>query len=124
MNELEEWLKNNQNKIKDYLEEKNEDKSEENNKKIKIDIPEIDLHGLTLSQAIIKVKSFILEKIEYYDKIRIIHGKGKHSSTPVLRDGIREWLEKYRKKEKLIKDYSYEKPENGGTGATIVWLLK
>jgi len=126
MNEIDKWLEENKDKFFSYLSSKEEFIIQNRIQKDKnrVDtIPEIDLHGLRLCDAIKRVKTFILENIQSCDRVRIIHGKGKHSS-PVLRDGIRGWLEEYRKKEKFIKDFSYERPENGGTGATIVWLLR
>lgn len=58
---------------------------------------EIDLHGLTLAEAERRTDIFLRSSFEKgLQKVLIIHGKGVHSAgTPVLRDGIRRFLERH-----------------------------
>lgn len=123
--ELDKWLSENPDfqVKKETVEDKNNLYKKSNLK----EIPELDLHGFNLSNALNLLQEFILNQPKSIHKIRVIHGKGRRSASnkAVLRDGIRNWL-KNKREDKIycIKDYVYEKAENGGTGATLVWLKK
>ena len=55
----------------------------------------IDLHGMTLEEAKVKLEQRLLNAYEYGERVvRIIHGQGKHSANfPVLKSFVRRWLE-------------------------------
>ncbi len=82
---------------------------------------EIDLHGKTLNESILIVKSFIMKC--YEKKIRtglIITGKGRNSGDkgPVLNREIKFWLE--QNATNYLIDF-HDAPRNfGGSGA--IWL--
>jgi DNA-nicking Smr family endonuclease len=118
--ELDRWLSENE----DFIVPKEEKpgRKGENKKKSSI-VPQIDLHGLRVKQALVKLRGFIQSQSVSVKKIRIIHGKGNHKgeNSGVLREEVRNWLKKQRESGK-IKDFIYEKPENGGWGVTQVWL--
>ncbi len=120
MNELDDWLKRYGNQIS------SKEKKELNTAKIakKIEVPQINLHGLTIEIALQKLSNFIKNQTPSIKKILIIHGKGLHNKgkKSPLKNEVRNWLtKKYTKKE--IKDFSYASPKDGGHGATIVWLI-
>jgi len=123
-NELDQWLFNHQNeelyyKEDDFLEEKKNSAPKKKN-----EIPEIDLHGLTVPKAIARMSLFIQNQPNTVNKVRIIHGKGIHSEEKesVLRKEVWHWLKKEKNRKNRIKDFSYSKPSEGGEGATLVWL--
>lgn len=121
MNDLEKWLLENPTfTIKD--DEKEEKKTIVSKKN---SIPEIDLHGLTLDKALAKLFIFFKNLPPGTLKVRIIHGKGRHSidNQSVLQKECRRWLLKRKEKKEWVKDFSYAPPHEGGEGATIVWLL-
>lgn len=125
-NELDAWLENNSDFVPINEDELIEDSSLHQKKNKKNNgIPELDLHGLTSSKAIFKTAEFIQNQPQSTKKVRVIHGKGHHSGKggAVLQKEIREWLKRKRQEKKLVEDFQYEKPQNGGTGATLVWIL-
>lgn len=123
-NELEKWLQAHP----DFsLKTEGEQREEKKSGKKKEEIPEIDLHGLILPKAFARLTQFVRNQPQKIQKIRIIHGKGIHSGEGqrgVLREEVRKWLLLQKNKKDLIKDFAYEKPEAGGWGATIVWLIR
>ena len=78
----------------------------------------IDLHGLSLGEALIAVESFITESQQKkHTMICIITGKGIHSpSGPVLKKNIQIFL---REQGISFRD---AKIQEGGSGALIVTL--
>jgi len=75
----------------------------------------IDLHGLTVKEAIERVKSFLDDAyLLNISPIRIMHGKGEG----ILRNEVRKFLDK----ETNIKRYYDEDLRKGGLGITIVEL--
>jgi len=121
--ELEQWLNDNP----DFSVKEETAESKTFNKSLKkIEEPEIDLHGLTLPKAFAKLTRFLREQPQTIKKVRIIHGKGLHSNENkqgILREEIRNFLSQKMRKKELVKDFSYAKPQEGGHGVTIVWLL-
>ena len=123
-NLLDEWL--NQNTLINKDDDDSRDKNFYSSKtKKNTIIPEIDLHGFTVKEALSKLKLFIFSQSAETKQIRIIHGKGRHSKEKhsVLKTQIRDYLKKLYDQNK-IKDFRYETPQLGGTGATLVWLRK
>lgn len=55
----------------------------------------IDLHGLSLAEAMAKLEKTILSAVQFKERvIRVIHGQGKHSEVfPVIKSNVRRWLE-------------------------------
>lgn len=83
---------------------------------------ELDLHCVKLEDALVQTDQFI----EYcynrkYEKIRIITGKGLHSEggRSVLRDPV---TDRIRCNSHVREINTHPKPEDGGTGAIIVYL--
>lgn len=80
---------------------------------------QLDLHGLTKTEARQEVIVFIEKsKINKYDRIRIITGKGLHSENnrSILNSYIKNILDEYNLK------YSDAKLYDGGCGAIDIKL--
>jgi len=79
----------------------------------------LDLHGHTVHEARSALTQFISDKLNQQCRcVIIIHGKGWHSGTPVLKAALKHWL-------KQIPDilaFSSAQPRHGGTGAVYVLL--
>jgi DNA mismatch repair protein MutS2 len=76
---------------------------------------EVDLHGMIVDQAIIKVSETINDAVKSREiRIRINHGKG----TGALRHEIRAMLRAHP----LVRGYRPAAPETGGDGVTEVDL--
>jgi len=77
---------------------------------------ELDLHRLTVDEALYRCDSFLHEAYSagLYQVI-IVHGKG----TGTLRDAVRSYLSQHP----LVRSYRYGRTGEGGAGATIVELL-
>lgn len=88
---------------------------------IKIDAT-IDLHKLTVSQALRMVEQFIYHCYRRNDHVlRVIHGKGNHSKgLPKVKLAVLQWFRTSGKGH--IKYYREASKKHGGAGATIVWL--
>jgi len=77
---------------------------------------EIDLHGLTVDEALIRLDHFIHEKyMTGYFRVIVVHGKG----TGTLRDSVRSYLTTHP----LVKSFYPASPKEGGYGATVVELV-
>ncbi len=80
---------------------------------------QIDLHGLTQDEAVIRLQDFVSECCRRgLKKILIIHGKGNHSEDgPVLAATVRHFIERdYR-----LGESGHPDKTGGGKGAT--WVL-
>jgi DNA mismatch repair protein MutS2 len=76
---------------------------------------EVDLHGMTVDQAIIKVSETINDAVRKREiRIRINHGKG----TGTLRHEIRAMLREHPS----VRGYHPAPKETGGDGVTEVDL--
>jgi DNA-nicking Smr family endonuclease len=84
---------------------------------------EIDLHGLTVSQATAQLKDFLREARAHQLRcVRVIHGKGLRSGTrgPVLKNTVNALL---RRSDPVLA-FASAQPAAGGTGATLVLLAR
>ncbi len=83
---------------------------------------ELDLHGLTVAEALKIVQWFVQESFRKNRKvIKIIHGKGKHSKGGAkIKTSVINWLHQYGKA--YIRYIKPADRRQGGMGATIVWL--
>ena len=79
----------------------------------------LDIHGLTRDEAWLSLEKFFENaRSSGYEKVRIIHGKGNHSTEDaVLKRSVRDFLEKCP----YAGENGYEKASGGGSGAT--WVL-
>jgi DNA-nicking Smr family endonuclease len=79
----------------------------------------IDLHGMDSDEAIKRVAAFIKESSRKgIRKVLIVHGKGRHSSTPpVLAGKVLNYVQKC----KLAGEYGAAPKEWGGNGA--LWVI-
>ena len=84
---------------------------------------QLDLHGLTAEEAEKKTRSFLLtQKRRGQQTVRIITGKGLHSTGPgVLRDLVELILHEGRQKGQL-KHFAWEKRSKEQSGAVLVQL--
>jgi DNA-nicking Smr family endonuclease len=84
---------------------------------------EIDLHGLTVSQATAQLNDFMREaRARQLRCVRVIHGKGLRSGTrgPVLKNTVNALL---RRSDRVLA-FASAQPVAGGTGATLVLLAR
>lgn len=84
---------------------------------------ELDLHGCFSREAELRIESFIqASRHERLAMLRIITGKGLHSSgAPVLPDVAEHKLYELKEK-KIIKSFYWEKKYKSTSGAIIVLL--
>ena len=76
---------------------------------------ELDLRGLTLDEAEIKVDDYLAEAaVAGLPEVRLIHGKG----TGRLRAGLKQHLQGHG----CVESMRIGQPNEGGTGATVVKL--
>ncbi|MBS3901063.1 MAG: endonuclease MutS2 [Dethiobacter sp.] len=76
---------------------------------------ELDLRGLTLDEAEIKVDDYLAEAtVAGLQEVRLIHGKG----TGRLRAGLKQYLQGHD----CVESMRIGQPSEGGTGATVVKL--
>ena len=82
----------------------------------------LDLHQLTVDQAMRLFHQFVLQCYKRNDRvIRVIHGKGKHSlGGPRIKMSVIKWLKTQGKS--YVRLYKEAPPRYGGSGATIIWL--
>ena len=82
----------------------------------KVTVDEIDLHRLTVEEAVPKIDEFLYKayKAGHY-RVWVIHGKG----TGVLRQEMRRYLSRHP----LVRAQRPADPQRGGAGATQVELI-
>jgi DNA mismatch repair protein MutS2 len=82
----------------------------------KTTVDEIDLHRLTVEEAVPKIDEFLYKcyKAGHY-RVWVIHGKG----TGVLRQEMRRYLSRHP----LVRAQRPADPQRGGAGATQVELI-
>ena len=84
---------------------------------------EIDLHGLTVSQAAAQLNAFLRQaRSREWRCVRVIHGKGLRSGNrgPVLKNTVNALL---RRSDPVLA-FASARPVAGGTGATLVLLSR
>lgn len=84
---------------------------------------ELDLHGLTASEAGERLAQFLRFAIEQdLGCVRIIHGKGLRSGSrgPVLKSTVNTLLRRAQE----VLAFASARPAAGGTGATLVLLQR
>jgi DNA-nicking Smr family endonuclease len=84
---------------------------------------EIDLHGMTVSEAAARLGDFLREaRAHGLQCVRVIHGKGLRSGTrgPVLKNTVNALL---RRSDPVLA-FASARPLAGGTGATLVLLSR
>jgi len=82
---------------------------------------EVDLHGLTVSEAHTRSTALLREARQRGLRcLRIIHGKGLRSGTrgPVLKNAVNALL----RRTDAVLAFASARPRAGGTGATLVLL--
>ena len=95
----------------------------------------IDLHGLTLEQANIKIQQFINGSFENnVSKIVVVTGKGLHSNTEkdpyvskdfsILKYSVRDHIENNSELMKKITEIKQAEIKDGGSGAFYIFLKK
>ncbi|MBV62685.1 MAG: DNA mismatch repair protein MutS [Nevskiales bacterium] len=83
----------------------------------------IDLHGFNREQARHALHAFLAQAMDRGHRcIKVIHGKGLRSSAagPVIKPSVARWLARRND----VLGYASAKPQEGGSGATIVLLRK
>lgn len=85
----------------------------------------IDLHGLGVQDAFLRVDGFLNEAVRSgLRAVLIIHGRGLSSPRqPVLKEKLRLWLSSGRWR-KWVLAFTSARAEDGGAGATYVLLRK
>lgn len=82
---------------------------------------EIDLHGLTASEARSALRAFIASALVHHKTcIRVVHGKGHGSGPrgPVLKNMVNVLLRQYD----AVRAFGSARPRDGGNGAVYVLL--
>ena len=82
---------------------------------------EIDLHGMTVAEAKLALREFLVSAIEQRVRcVRIVHGKGLRSGHrgPVLKAAVSAVL----RRTGAVLAYVSARPVDGGTGAVYVLL--
>ena len=81
----------------------------------------LDLHGLTVEEAVSELKSFILGcKLKGCYLVKVIHGKGLHSPGEAkLKALVADYLNHDGKS--LISSWRCASPNQGGEGAVIIY---
>ncbi|PIE90208.1 MAG: hypothetical protein CR997_07390 [Acidobacteria bacterium] len=84
----------------------------------------LDLHGLTLREAITSLTSFIAScHRENLHTVLVITGKGKRSpSGAILKPGVENWIT--REGSAWISSYGNASRFQGGSGAFVIYLRK
>ena len=96
-------------------------------------VPKLDLHGISLSEANIKVKDFIIKSFnDGYKKIIIITGKGlrsKFHNNPFvseklssLKNSVPEYIKNDEDLSDKINKISTASIKDGGEGAVYIFL--
>ncbi|MDR2485817.1 MAG: Smr/MutS family protein [Treponema sp.] len=82
----------------------------------------IDLHGLNQNESWIALEAFFQEgRMQGFEKLLIIHGKGNHSSgEAVLKQTVKKFIERCP----FAGESGHGNSASGGTGATWVLLKK
>jgi DNA-nicking Smr family endonuclease len=85
-----------------------------------------DLHGMTLDEAKIAVREFILRSMVAGRRcVLIVHGRGRNSpdQRPVLKDAVKLWLTRGELARRVLA-FSTARSYDGGSGAMYVLLRR
>ena len=84
---------------------------------------ELDLHGLTVTEASVKIRFFLQDAAHHgFQTVLIITGKGLHSSDgPVLRQAMETLLCEL---DELVVEWGVAPRQYGGDGALVVFLRR
>lgn len=81
----------------------------------------LDLHGRTMDESREDLSKFIAFCLDHHDRcVRIIHGKGRPGSEPVLKNYVNSWLQQHP----AVLAFCSARSNEGGTGAVYVLLKK
>lgn len=81
----------------------------------------LDLHGMTSQQASAALIQFIDHcQKQNFRSVKIIHGKGRRETLPILKNKINQWLRQLP----MILAFHSAKPNDGGAGAVYILLKK
>ena len=122
-NAMETWLANNEIHDKDAEIKKTSKPGEIRQRLLRMKPDDIlDIHGFTGEKAWQLLEHFFDNaKNNGYEKLRVIHGKGNHSTgEAVLKNTARKFIEQCA----FAGESGYENSANGGTGATWVLLKR
>ena len=79
----------------------------------------LDLHGMTVKDAKEALYHFILQCQENVIRhVLIIHGKGRESGQPILKNSLNHWLREWE----AILAFCSTRPNKGGGGALVVLI--
>lgn len=79
----------------------------------------LDLHGYTAEEARDELADFLQEAQSFgYKCVRVVHGKGRPGTVPVLKNKINQWLPQ----SKYVLAYCSCLAKHGGSGAVYVLL--
>ncbi|MBP9868960.1 Smr/MutS family protein [Patescibacteria group bacterium] len=78
-------------------------------------VPEIDLHGLSVHEALRELDTFIYQRYYAGTALRIIHGRGSQK----LRNAVHDWLKKHPKD---IAGYRDSRNPSEAGGVTVAVL--
>lgn len=79
----------------------------------------LDLHGMTSSEAKEALILFIMKHHQLKHRVLlIIHGKGRHTDQPVLKNLVNHWLPQFPQ----VLAFVSATPKDGGSGAVYVLL--
>ncbi|RPJ61958.1 MAG: DNA mismatch repair protein MutS [Acidobacteria bacterium] len=85
---------------------------------------ELDLHGFSQKEAVERLEEFVQDCCRRgLTCVRIIHGRGKNSPSPVpvLKNGVERWLSR-RRSSRFVAAYTSARLVDGGGGAMYVLL--
>jgi DNA-nicking Smr family endonuclease len=85
---------------------------------------ELDLHGFSQKEAVERLEEFVHDCCRRgFTCVRIIHGRGKNSPSPVpvLKNGVERWLSR-RRSSRFVAAYTSARLVDGGGGAMYVLL--
>ncbi|RDI46034.1 Smr/MutS family protein [Aquicella lusitana] len=81
----------------------------------------LDLHGMSIEEAKIATDRFLQQCL--HEGIRvglIIHGKGRHSQTPILKNKLNHWLRELD----VVLAFCSAAPSHGSRGAIYILLKR
>lgn len=81
----------------------------------------LDLHGMTVEEARAEVEEFLQQCLRRKLKVvLVIHGKGKHSEAPVLKNKLNNWL----RTAKPVLAFCSAAATHGNRGALYILLRR